>query len=324
MRVAITGASGSLGRTLLAKLADNGADRIVGFSRDEQKRLRLQAEFAWHPHVKIYAGDVRDRERLTDIFCGCEVVIHAAARKVVNGHHDEPFEMHRTNVEGTLNVIAAARAAGVRRVLFISSDKAVAPINVYGVSKALAEHLVISANAKTFSHGLRLSVLRYGNVLASNGSVLRVWRELLARGEQLPISDARMTRFWLTLDTAAGHVLRAVGDMRGGEVFVPELKAAPLVRLGYALDVEPGQWRNMGIRPGGEKLHEELLSSDEVRRTVRRNGFYVVAPTATVDSWDTAAWLGEKVAEDFTCRSDTWPDQWTAEELRDVLKGVTV
>jgi UDP-N-acetylglucosamine 4,6-dehydratase len=319
VRVCITGGSGSLGRTILARLAREGADRIVTFSRDEQKRLALQAEFAWHPGVKVYAGDVRDAGRLPDILYGCDLVVHAAARKVVSGHPDEPREMLRTNVEGTQNVIAAARDAGVRKLLFVSSDKAVAPVNCYGVSKAMAEHLVISENARSWARGLRLGVIRYGNVLASNGSVVRVWRECLARGEPMPVSDARMTRFWLTLDQAACYVMKAAMDLRGGEVFVPALKAAPLRKLAEALDPN-AMMVDIGIRPGGEKLHEELLSSDEVRRTVKRNGFYIVTPTQTADSWDASPWLGEPVPEDFRYQSDTWPEQWTVEELRELLQ----
>ena len=320
MRVCITGISGSLGRVLLARLAADGADRIVGFSRDEQKRLTIQREYAWHPGVRVFgiSNGISDVRRLCDAFANTEIVVHAAARKVVSGTHDEPREMYITNVQGTWNVIEAARTAGVRKVLFISSDKACAPINVYGKSKALAEDLVISENARTHAQNLRLSVIRYGNCLASNGSVVKVWRECMAQGKPLPLSDARMTRFWLTLDMAVDFVLKAIGDLRGGEVFVPALKAAPLTLLAEAL-APAAPIVNLGIRPGGEKLHEELLSSDEVRRTVRRNGFYVVTPTQTADSWDASPWLGEPVPEDFTYRSDTWSDQWTTEALREML-----
>lgn len=318
MRVCVTGGSGSLGTALITKLAHDGAERIVTFTRDEQKRSALARAFAWHPGVKVYAGDIRDAERLPDIFRGCEVVVHAAARKVVSGHHDEAREMLHTNVLGTANVIAAARAAGVRKLLFVSSDKAVRAENVYGMSKAMAEQLVISENARSWPQGLRLSVIRYGNVLASNGSVVKVWRECAARGEPLPISDSRMTRFWLTLDMAVGFVQKAIGEIRGGEVFVPSLKAAPLTALAEVF-APASQWRSLGIRPGGEKLHEELLSSDEVRRTVARNGWYVIAPTTTADIWDPTPWMGDRVPAEFTYSSDAWPLQWTTEELRELI-----
>lgn len=321
MRVAITGGTGSLGSTIIAKLVrDGGADRIVTFSRDEQKRLALQAQYRDHPGVKVYAGDVRDERRLTDIFHGCDAVIHAAARKVVSGHHDEPREMHQTNVLGTLNVVQAARDAGVRKLLFVSSDKAVHAENVYGVSKALAEHLVISENARSYSQGLRMSVIRYGNVLGSNGSVLRLWRQCMDRGERLPITSIEMTRFWLTLEQAAGFVLQALGNLRGGEVFLPCIKAAPLTALAGAL-ADGLEFMETGIRTGGEKLHEELLSADEARRTVERHGFYVVTPAQSSESWDMARWEGTPVRPGFTYRSDTWPLVWSADNLRMLIGG---
>lgn len=309
-----------MGSALIARLAQKGADRIVTLSRDEHKRAALQAKYRDHPHVKVYAGDVRDEQRLQDVFAGCEVVVHAAARKVVSGHHDEAREMHLTNVIGTANVLAASRRAGVSKVLFISSDKAVHPQNVYGVSKSLAEHLVISENARCFSAGMRASVIRYGNVLASNGSVVRVWRDAADAGLPLRISDRRMTRFWLTLPMAVGHVIHAIGNMRGGEVMVPPLRAAPLVRVLEAVAgpdaVETVQ--DMGIRPGGEKMHECLISEDEARRVLERHGWYVVPPADTPELWDRTPWLGDSVqGRGFT--SDTWPDEYTVSELRELV-----
>ena len=325
MRVAITGGSGSLGRCLIEKLAKEGADRIVTMSRDEQKRLALQDEYAAHPHVKVYAGDIRDEQRLRDVFRGCEVVIHAAARKVVCGHYDEPPEHHKTNVIGTINVLAAARATpSVNKLLFISSDKACAPINVYGISKAMAEALVLSENARCFASGLRCSVVRYGNVLGSNGSVVQKWRAAIEAGKPLEVSDQKMTRFWWTIGDAAEAALRAVADMRGGEVLVPHLSAAPLVTVMKAMageDVPDGAIKEIGIRPGGEKLHEILLDEEELRRALKRGSWIIVPPLDNSDLWDRSPWLGEPVAEDFTYCSETWPDQWTAKGLREVLNA---
>lgn len=319
MRIAITGGTGSLGSALIRRLAASGAERIVTFSRDEQRRLALSAEMSWHPGVKVYAGDVRDAGRMADIFHGCDVVVHAAARKVVNGHHDEPREMLQTNVLGTQHVISAARQAHVPKLLFISSDKAVHPENVYGVSKAMAEHLVVSENARSYPQGGRMAVLRYGNVIASNGSVVKLWRQCVAAREPLPVTDGDMTRFWLTLADAVELVMLAIAQMRGGEIFVPILRAAPLHRLADAV-AEDLPRRATGIRSGGEKLFEELLSADEARRAVRRNGFFVVTPTKGMDSWDTTPWLGDPLPPGFTYRSDTWPDQWSVEDLRTLLE----
>jgi UDP-N-acetylglucosamine 4,6-dehydratase len=303
---------------LLNLLCRDGCDRLVTMTRDEMKRVALQQCYGWHPGFRVFAGDIRERERLADAFAHCEVVIHCAARKRIDAHFDEPAEMLHTNVLGTQNVLWAARQAGVRKVLFISSDKAVNSENCYGTSKAMAEYLVIANNARSFASGMRSSVIRYGNVLSSTGSVVRVWREKAARGEPLPISDRRMTRFWLTLDQAACCVLKAIGDLRGGEVFVPLLKAAPLTRILEA--IAPGaETVDCGIRQGGEKLHESLVSEDEARRARKRNGWLIVQPPDTEELWDRAPWLGEPVPEDFTYRSDTWPEQWTTEALREVL-----
>jgi UDP-N-acetylglucosamine 4,6-dehydratase len=311
-----------LGQALIARLVRDGADRIVTLSRDEHKREALQARFGWYPGFRVYAGDVRDVGPLVDHFQGCEALIHGAARKVVSGHHDEPQEHLKTNVLGTRYVLQAARRAGVRKVLFVSSDKAVQPQNCYGVSKALAEALVISENAHAFHEGFRASVIRYGNVLASTGSVVRVWRERAAAGLPLPVSDRRMTRFWQTIEDAASVVLKALADLRGGEVFIPIMRAAPLVRVLEA--IAPGAAvEEIGIRPGGEKIHESLVSEDEARRARRRNGWIVVPPPDTPHHWERWAWLGASVGEDFRYCSADWPEQWSVEELRAVLGPAT-
>ena len=318
MRIAITGGSGSLGSELIRQLAEKGADRIVTLTRDEHKRGALAKKYRWHPGVKVYAGDIRDEARLRDVFSGCEIVVHAAARKVVSGHFDEPREMYLTNVAGTINVLQAARAAGVRKVLFISSDKAVEPINVYGVSKALAEYQVLSENARCFAEGMRCSVVRYGNVLASNGSVVKIWRQLRREQKPLPISDPNMTRFWWTIEDAAETVMAAVDAMRGGEIMLPLMKAAPLTDLAEA--IAPGaETEIMGIRPGGEKFHEKMVSEEEIRRARYHNNWIVVPPLDSDELWDRSAWLGKPVAPDFTYQSDTWGSRWAVDDLVDAL-----
>lgn len=336
MRIAITGGSGSLGRALITRLAAGGADRIVTFSRDEQKRAALAKEFAWHPGVRVYAGDVRDHDRLVDLFRGCEAVVHGAARKVVTAHPDEAEEMLKTNVEGTRNVIAAARAAGVQRLVVVSSDKAVRAENVYGVSKAMAEHLAVNANARTLPQGLRVGVVRYGNVLGSTGSVVPLWRAMLARGQALTLSDRRMTRFWITLPQAVDLILTALATLRGGEIVVPDIPAAPITALAEAL-AGPDLWHAenvtfTGIRQGGEKLHEELLSATEVRRALYRSeaggighrglpGYYVVPPFQNEDMWDNGRWVGSVVDPEVVYRSDVWY-QATAADLRRMIEEV--
>src|SRR5688572_31510689 len=197
MRITVTGGSGSLGRALIARLIDDGAERIVTFTRCQHKRDALTREFGHYAGIadRVYWHDLSSRDRLERTFAGCEVVVHAAAAKVVGAHPDEPEGLQKTNVEGTANVIAAAERAGVRKVLVISSDKAVQPTNAYGMSKAAAEQLAIAANAHSWPKGCRISALRYGNVVGSNGSVVVAWREAYAAGHFLQISDPRMTRF---------------------------------------------------------------------------------------------------------------------------------
>lgn len=330
MRICVTGGSGFLGKALIRRLCDSGADRIVTFTRDEHRRVALQAEFGWHPGFRVYAGDVRDLERLNDIMHGCEAVIHAAARKVVTGHPDEALEMLKTNVTGTLNVIDAARHAGCRKLVLISSDKACRPENVYGVSKAMAEHLIVSANARTFSNGLRCGAVRYGNVLGSTGSVLVKWRQQHATDQPLTVSDPHMTRFWLTREQAVDFVLKALSNLRGGEIVIPDLPAAPIITLAYAVagdDVQlapvtdaPTERIDGGPRQGGEKMHEELLSAAEVRRARKHNGYFVVPPNQHGEMWDAAPWLGELIDPKTVYRSDVWPRQICAAQMRTLLE----
>jgi UDP-N-acetylglucosamine 4,6-dehydratase/5-epimerase len=329
MRVAITGASGSLGRALLTRLTHTGgADRIVAFSRDEQKRAALVRDFGWHPGVRVFSGDVRDAERLLDLFHGCEAVVHGAARKVVTAHPDEPEEMLKTNILGSMNVITAARHAGVQKVVVVSSDKAVRAENSYGVSKAMMEHLAINANARTIPVGLRVGVVRYGNVLGSTGSVVERWREQLANLIPLSVSNPEMTRFWVSMPQAVDLILYALANLRGGEVVVPHLPAASIGTLVKAVAGEdystaplsdaPMERGGVG-RQGGEKVHEELLSAAEVRRCVRRNGYYVVPPYQHEEMWDARPWVGDPVPPDLIYRSDVWGWQATTEELRILL-----
>jgi len=334
MRIAITGGSGFLGRALLDRLTRDGADRIVTMTRDEQKRATLQSRYGWHSGFRVYAGDVRDPSRLADVFSGCEAVIHAAARKVVAGHPDEAEEMLKTNVVGTMNVIDAARRAGCGKVVLVSSDKAVAPVNVYGVSKAMAEHLAVMANARTFSSGLRIGAVRYGNVIGSTGSVVEKWAAALAAGKPLQVSDPEMTRFWITREQAVDLVLATLANLRGGEIVVPCLPAATLVTLAHAMwegdgetpivpvtDVPMETGAKFAPRQGGEKLHEELLSSVELRRAIQTEpgGRIVVPPYQNDETWDARLWSGTRFDAD-SYRSDTWQWQIGVDEMRALLR----
>jgi UDP-N-acetylglucosamine 4,6-dehydratase len=336
MKVAITGGTGSLGRAIIARLVTTrAATRIVAFSRDEQKRAQLARDF---PEAKVYAGDVRDLDRLEDIFSGCDTVVHGAARKVVTAHPDEAEEMLKTNVLGSQNVITAARRCGVARVVMVSSDKAVRAENVYGVSKAMMEHLAVNANARTVPAGTRVGVVRYGNVLGSTGSVVPKWREQVRSGRPMTLVGAEMTRFWITLDAAVDLVLAAIHNLRGGEIVVPHLVAANIETVARAVAmsevgvsagltwpttlVSDAPMEKGGARQGGEKLHEELLSAAEARRVIIRGNYYVVPPYQHADMWDNQPWVGDgKLPPDTVYRSDVWPYRAGPQTLRDMLTG---
>lgn len=278
-------------------------------------------EFGWYPGIadRIYwrPHGLSDVSRLQRMFAGCEVVIHAAAAKIVHAHPDESDGLDYTNNLGTQNVVQAATAAGVSRVLVISSDKAVAPENDYGKSKASAESYAIGYNATSWSKGTRISCLRYGNVIGSTSSVAVKWREAVAVGQPLNISDPRMTRFWVTMPQAVDHVLNAVAMMRGGEIFAPHLPAASITTLAQAICGPDYAYDITGIRPGGEKLHEQLLSEDDVRRTVKWRGYYIVMPSKR--TWDATPWPGAPIPEDTLYRSDVWANQLTPESMKALI-----
>jgi len=297
VRIAITGATGSLGGALLAALEERGgASRIVAVSRDEVKSGDLDERWgARLPQLRCQLGDVRDAERMEELFRGCDVVLHAAALKRVGHSVYSPGEVLKTNVLGTMAVVRAATVAGVGRVVVVSSDKAVEPTNLYGVSKAAAETYAVQANSYSLPRGTRVSCVRYGNVLGSRGSVPHVWRAQLARGEAPTVTDWRMTRFIVELRDAAAFVLGALDAMEGGEVFVPLLPAARLRVLLLAVTREwvgRGETRGVpqravvtGLRPGGEKLHESLLSREEPGRAWLDSGRGRVVVLPTHHSW---------------------------------------
>lgn len=277
MRVAVTGATGSLGGALIDLLKTEPIVTVTGLvaiSRDEVKSGDLADRYAGWAPLKCVLGDVRDERRMVEVFRGCDAVIHAAALKRITHSVYSPEEIVKTNVQGTINVVRAATDAGVSRVVVVSSDKAVEPTNLYGMSKAVAEGYAVQANSYSYPRGTRVSCVRYGNVLGSRGSVVGVWRDQLRRSAPLTVTDKRMTRFVITLPQAARFVLRAMGSMSGGEVYVPVLPAAKVVDLAEAVaqsylgaaGAKVARRVFTGLRPGGEKLHESLVSREEPAR----------------------------------------------------------
>ena len=276
--ILITGGSGSFGRMYIRMiLARYNPRRVIVYSRDELKQFEMQQEFT-DPRMRFFLGDVRDRERLIQATRGVEFIIHAAAMKQVPAAEYNPTECIRTNINGAENVIAAALANDVEQVIALSTDKAANPINLYGATKLVSDKLFVAANNMAGSHRTRFSVVRYGNVVGSRGSVLPFFNKLIANGAtSLPITDSRMTRFWISLDQGVDFVLTNFRRMHGGEIFIPKIPSVRIVDLAEAL--APGMDTHIvGVRPG-EKLHEIMCPADDSHLTYEFTDHYVIAPT---------------------------------------------
>ncbi|GIE35546.1 UDP-N-acetylglucosamine 4,6-dehydratase (inverting) [Actinoplanes italicus] len=315
--ILVTGSTGSFGKAFL-KYALTHLDpaRIVVFSRDELKQYEVRQMFGDDPRLRFFIGDIRDEKRLDRAMHGIDYVVHAAALKQVDTAEYNPSEFVATNINGTQNVIDAAINHGVKKVVALSTDKASSPINLYGATKLAADKIVIAGNHYAATHPTRLAVVRYGNVMGSRGSVVPFFRKLAADGKSLPITDKRMTRFWITLDQAVKFVVDSFDVMQGGELYVPRIPSMRIMDLVEA--VAPGAGTHeMGMRPG-EKLHEEMIAADDSRRTLRFKDRYVVQPV--VASWGyTTPEGGEEVADGFNYRSDN-NDLWlSVDEMRDLL-----
>jgi UDP-N-acetylglucosamine 4,6-dehydratase len=307
--VLVTGATGSFGHAFVRRLLDEHEPaRIVIFSRDEWKQGEMAREFDCDHRLRFYLGDVRDIERLRLALHRVSVVVHAAAMKQVPACERDPTEAVATNVVGAMNVVRSALDEDVERVVALSSDKACAPVNLYGATKLCAERLFVAANSYAGGRNTRFSVVRYGNIAGSRGSVIPLFRDCIARGESVPVTDERMTRFWMTQQGAVDLVLRALSEMRGGEIFIPDLRGFRLVDLVAALGGR--ETRRVGIRPG-EKLHESLIATDETRAAwCTAEGFCIGQTPA-----------GAPPSEDWRYRSDLVP-QMGVDELRAALAEV--
>ncbi|NWG31724.1 MAG: UDP-N-acetylglucosamine 4,6-dehydratase (inverting) [Rhodocyclaceae bacterium] len=276
--ILITGGTGSFGRAFIrAMLARHQPQRLIVFSRDELKQFEMQQTFS-APCMRYFLGDVRDRDRLVQAMRGVDYVIHAAALKQVPAAEYNPMECIKTNIHGAENVIHAALASGVQKVIALSTDKAANPINLYGATKLASDKLFVAANNIAGSNPTRFAVVRYGNVVGSRGSVVPFFRKLLAEGaRELPITDVRMTRFWISLDQAVDFVFRNFARMQGGEIFVPKIPSVRIVDLAEAL--APGlPHKIIGIRPG-EKLHEIMCPADDSHLTLEFADHFVIRPS---------------------------------------------
>ncbi|ARP97320.1 UDP-N-acetylglucosamine 4,6-dehydratase (inverting) [Bordetella genomosp. 13] len=276
--ILITGGTGSFGRQYVRTLLDRfDPARIVVFSRDEQKHYQMQQEFS-DPRLRYFVGDVRDRERLIFAMAGIDYVIHAAAMKHVPLAEYNPTECIRTNIHGAENVIAAALANKVKAVMALSTDKAANPINLYGATKLASDKLFTAANNIAGNTGTKFSIVRYGNVCASAGSVVPFFESLIRKGARaLPITDREMTRFWITLQQGVDFVIKNFARMQGGEIFIPKIPSARMVDLAKAMGPDLDQ-EIVGIRPG-EKLHEIMCPADDCHLTYEFEDHFVISPS---------------------------------------------
>jgi len=317
--VLITGGTGSLGKSLAEfLLRETGVRRVAIFSRDELKQQHLRMQLQDDPRLRWFLGDVRDLERLKRAFHGVDYIIHAAALKQVDTGEYNPMEFVKTNVLGSQNVIDASIDAGVKRVVALSTDKASSPINLYGATKLTADKLFIAANNYSFAYGTAFSVVRYGNVMGSRGSVIPFFQQIAAQGNPLPITDLRMTRFWISIESAVKFIMESLEVMTGGELYVPKIPSMKIVDLARAV-APNSKVIEIGMRPG-EKLHEEMISADDSRRTIILENRYVVTPV--VAEWGFEQPKGTTMPEGLAYKSDT-NDLWMSEsDIKNFIKNL--
>lgn len=316
--ILVTGGTGSFGKAFIDYALKNfDPKRIVIFSRDELKQYEARQRFNDDPRLRWFIGDIRDRHRLTRAMHKIDYVVHAAALKQVDTAEYNPFEYVQTNIIGSQNVVEAAIDTGVKKIVALSTDKASSPLNLYGATKLAADKLFQSANHYAAGYETRFSVVRYGNVMGSRGSVIPFFKKLAAEGKPFPITDSRMTRFWITLPQAVQFVVDSFDQMVGGELYVPRIPSMKLTDLVEA--IAPGaETYEMGIRPG-EKLHEEMISEDDSRRTLLLDNRYVVLPTIA-DWGDFVVPAGDPLPDGFAYRSNT-NDLWlSAADIQKLLE----
>lgn len=319
--ILITGGTGSFGNYFTQYLLKHhNPRRIVIFSRDEYKQFIMKNKFkAYESVLRFFVGDVRDKDRLMRAFDGVDYVVHAAAMKQVPACEYNPLEAIKTNINGAANIIDAAMERGVERVVALSTDKAVNPINLYGGTKLVSDKLFVSANSYVAQNKTRFSVVRYGNVAGSRGSVIPFFADQLSRGvDELPVTDHRMTRFWIHLETGVKLVIHALQNASGGEVFIAKIPSFNIVDLAQAMN--PGRpYKEVGIREG-EKLHEIMITTEDSRRTYEYDKYYVIYPELEWFKKNGARIPGGKLVEPgFEYSSDKNSVWLSVEDLRELV-----
>jgi UDP-N-acetylglucosamine 4,6-dehydratase/5-epimerase len=320
--VLVTGGTGSFGKKFIeVMLKEYHPCKLIVFSRDELKQHEMRAAGFNDPSLRYFIGDVRDQPRLLRAFEGVDFVVHTAALKQVPACEYNPMEAIKTNILGSSNVIDAALDAGVKRVLALSTDKAVNPVNLYGATKLAAEKLFVQSNFYAGDKVTRLSCTRYGNVVGSRGSVVPVFIQQRNNGGTLTITDERMTRFWISLEQGVRFVISCLEQMRGGEVFVPKIPSTTITDLANVVAPQ-AHVQITGIRPG-EKLHEVLISEDEARTAVELDDRYVVMPS--MDLWTIGDYWqcqGRPLADGFRYASNTNPEWLNVEQIRAMVASI--
>ncbi len=313
--ILVTGGTGSFGHTFIPlTLAKYNPRKVIIFSRDEMKQWEMAKLFKDDPRVRFFIGDVRDRERLYRALDGVDYVVHAAATKIVPTAEYNPFECVKTNINGAMNLVDACIDKGVKRVVALSTDKASSPVNLYGATKLVSDKLFVAGNSYAGAHETRFSVVRYGNVMGSRGSVIPFFMSIKEAGT-LPITDVRMTRFMISLEQGVELVWHALADMEGGEIYVKKIPSMKVVDLARVVAPKARQ-EVVGIRPG-EKLHEQMISPEDSFHTYEYPAHYKILPA--IHGWDTDPARikdGHKVSEGFSYTSDNNPDWMSDAELQ--------
>lgn len=313
--ILITGGTGSFGNTFVPMtLAKYNPKRLVIFSRDEMKQWEMAKKYQGDKRVRFFIGDVRDKDRLYRALDGIDYVVHAAATKIVPTAEYNPFECVKTNINGAMNLIDACIDKGVKGVVALSTDKASSPINLYGATKLASDKMFVASNSYSGEHGTRFSVVRYGNVMGSRGSVIPFFMSIKDQGV-LPITDNRMTRFMITLEEGVELVWHAFDDMIGGEIYVKKIPSMKMTELAKAVAPE-AKLNIIGMRPG-EKLHEQMISSEDAHYTYEYPSYYKILPT--INNWCNSKSRikdGKKVPEGFTYDSETNSEWLSAADLK--------
>jgi len=317
--ILITGGTGSFGHAFIPMTLERyNPKRLVVFSRDEMKQWEMAKLFKGDPRVQFLIGDVRDKDRLYRALDGIDYVVHAAATKIVPTAEYDPFECVKTNVMGAMNLIDACIDKGVKRIVALSTDKASAPANLYGATKLTSDRLFVSGNSYSGSHETRFSVVRYGNVIGSRGSVIPLFMSIADKGI-LPITDKRMTRFMISLEEGVELVWHAFKDMKGGEIYVKKIPSMKVTDIALAVDKNAKQ-EEVGIRPG-EKLHEQMIGIEDSYYTYEYSDFFKILPS--INNWANdpeRIGNGTKVASDFIYSSDNNTEWMEISELQDWIK----